>query len=93
MPSYTVLQRGFYDNKLYDPEGKRRQLSTDSPIDPLPSWLEPIKETAKDAKNRKERDRKATIAAKKSKDKDTEEIQGASFMDEPAVKGANVETL
>ena len=32
MPTYKVKARGFFDGKLYDPEGKRQTLTTDKPF-------------------------------------------------------------
>lgn len=39
MPNYNVVARGFMHGRLYDPQGKRRTLSTDMPLKPVPSWL------------------------------------------------------
>ncbi len=41
MPSYKVRSRGFFNGKLYDPEGKRPILFTDKPFSKksMPSWL------------------------------------------------------
>lgn len=49
MPNYNVVARGFMHGRLYDPQGKRRTLSTDMPLKPVPSWLEPVTD-AKPAK-------------------------------------------
>ena len=44
MPKYTVIQDGFHGGMLYSPNGKRRTLTTAKPLDPVPSWLKPVKE-------------------------------------------------
>jgi len=53
MPSYKVLEPGFFNGRLYHPEGKRKILHADKPFpskdkkEQVPSWLEAIKaETA-----------------------------------------------
>ena len=45
MPQYKVKdgQKGFFDGKLYDSNGKRPILVTDKPLKPVPSWLLPIR--------------------------------------------------
>lgn len=48
MPSYKVLEKGFYGGRIYDPQGKRKVLHTDKPFpsekgkEQVPSWLEAI---------------------------------------------------
>lgn len=49
MPSYKVISKGFFDGRMYDPDGKRRVLHTEKPFpskdkkEQVPSWLEAIK--------------------------------------------------
>ena len=52
MPQYKVKSVGFYEGKLYDPEGKRKVLNTDKPFPKgkIPSWVEPITAAIKTAK-------------------------------------------
>jgi len=52
MPQYKVKSIGFYDGKLYDPEGKRKVLNTVKPFPKgkTPSWLEPLSATKKPVK-------------------------------------------
>ena len=89
MPSYQVLEKGFYDGMMYDPAGKRRTLHVDKPFKKCPSWLKPMKaETGAAAKKR------VTTAKKDAKKvaDDTAEIKGASFMGDGS-NGSTVETL
>ena len=67
MPSYRVKEKGFFDGKMFDPEGKRPILTVDKPFTKknMPSWVEPIKETAAQSKARQAAEKKATAAAKK----------------------------
>jgi hypothetical protein len=92
MPSYTVLEKGFYGGRLYDPTGKRRTLHVDTPFKKCPSWLKPIKaESAAAAKKRLTGEK----ANAKQVAKDADDVKGASFLDDPAAAGAGstIETL
>lgn len=81
MPSYKVLERGFYDGKLYDPNGKRKVLTTSAKIKKVPSWLEPIKgETGAEAKARQAEESKKAEEAKKKAEEDLKEIESATFI-------------
>lgn len=85
MPTYKVIAQGFYNKTLHKPGHPRHGvLTTDKPLKPVPSWLEPMKEDATAAKKR------ATSKAKavKKKAADDAEIEKASFMD-----NGNIETL
>lgn len=42
MPTYKVIEKGFFDGVTYDPKGKRPFLETDKPLKKCPLWLEPI---------------------------------------------------
>ena len=43
MHQYKVISKGFMNGMSYDPEGKRRILYSETPLDPVPAWLKPIK--------------------------------------------------
>lgn len=101
MPSYKVLQKGFYGGRQYDPAGKRPVLHTDKPFpskggkEQVPSWLEATAkpETAAQAKARKAAETKAANAAKKKAEQDQKDIAEASFMGEGESGQSAVETL
>ena len=44
MPRYTVLAPGFMHGRTYAPNSKRSIVHTESPLDPIPSWLKEIRE-------------------------------------------------
>jgi len=50
MPSYKVLESGFYGGRMYAPDGKRPVLHTDKPFpskdgkEQIPKWVERIGE-------------------------------------------------
>ncbi len=71
MPGYKVLEKGFFGGMTYDPEGKRKELHTDKPLDPVPSWLEPLPEET--AKTRDTRLRKEKKQQKKNTDKNKQD--------------------
>lgn len=80
MPSYKVINTGFYDKKLYSPDGKRNILVTDKPFKKIPSWLEPLKgETASQVKARKEAEAKQAEANKKEVEESKKEIEKVNF--------------
>ncbi len=57
MPQYKVIAPGFYDGRLYDPQGKRKTLSIDLPFNkknPMPTWLTKIPEESKALKEKRE---------------------------------------
>lgn len=101
MPSYKVLQKGFYGGRQYDPAGKRPVLHTDKPFpskdgkEQVPSWLEATAkpETPAQAKARKAAETKAANAAKKQAEQDKKDIAEASFMGEGESGQSAVETL
>ena len=101
MPSYKVLQKGFYGGRQYDPAGKRPVLHTDKPFpskggkEQVPSWLEATAkpETPAQAKTRKAAQAKAREAAKKQAEQDQKDIAEASFMGEGESGQSAVETL
>ena len=69
MPSYKAKSKGFYGGKLYGPSEKRQILRTEKKLSPVPSWLEPIKETRKPAAAAKKKVAKKKAAKKSSKTK------------------------
>ena len=99
MPSYKVLEQGFFDGKLYSPTGKRRVLHTDNPfpkkgkIEQVPKWLTPLEgKTDAEVKKLKAAEIKASKVASDIKDKADRDIREMSFMGEG--ESANiVETL
>lgn len=92
MPSYKVKRMGFFDGRLYDPEGKRPVLHTDQELKPIPNWLEPIEsETTAQAKKRKAAESRAAKAAVKKAEADKQDIATASFMGDG--ESSNIETL
>lgn len=104
MPQYRVKQgeKGFFNGRLYDSNGKRPVLTTDEPLDPIPSWVEPIKfasdQDAEDAiamtKAAEEREAEEAAAAQDAQDK---EIKSVTFTEAPNPtapgKAPAVETL
>lgn len=93
MPKYKVNSRGFYQGRLYDPEGKRSFIFTDKPFNPVPSWVEPIKsETLAEKKKRLAKEKKLSEAEKKKAAEDQKEIENLNFMGD-GEKSSAVETL
>lgn len=96
MPSYKVLETGFFDGRQYSPEGKRPVLHTDKSFpkgrnkkEQVPSWLERIKDET--AAQKGDRNKSSDVAVKKAED-DQKEIDNASFLGE-GEKSSTVETL
>ena len=88
MPKYKVKEKGFFDGKLYDPEGKRRHVYVNKPFKKCPSWLEPMKaETAAEKKKREAAEKRQQKIDAEKAEIDKAEIEGASFL------GSTVETL
>lgn len=100
MPSYKVIEQGFFNGELYKPNGKRSVLHTDEEFpkgkdkkEQVPSWLERIKdETAAEKKKRVATEKKDAVAAKKKAADDQKDISDASFMGD-GENSASVETL
>lgn len=101
MPSYKVVKKGFHGGRMYDPEGKRNMLHTETPFpskdkkEQVPSWLEATEtETAAQAAARKGAETRAANAAKKQAEEDQKAISEASFLGEgEAASNSAVETL
>jgi len=94
MPRYKVKEKGFYNSKTYDPNGKRPFLYTDKPLKPVPSWLEPMKaETAAQKKKRLAAEKKAAKEAEKKAKSDQKDIDDLTFMGDGQKADSTVETL
>lgn len=85
MPQYKVKvgQKGFYDGKLYDSQGKRPILVTDKPLKPVPKWVEPLKVksvTAEEqaAAQKAAEEAKAAAEAAKKAEKEAAEAKAAA---------------
>jgi hypothetical protein len=89
MPTYKVIEPGFRGGTLHKPNHPRHGVvTTDKPLDPIPSWLELTKNETPAKKN------KSTAAAKTAAKKvadDKAAVEGASFLMAPG--GSAVETL
>lgn len=77
MFSYKAKEPGFYEGKLYSPEGKRPVLKLKDKLKNVPTWLELVDGEVKSKRgaNKRKEDRK--------------EIEGTSFLDgenKPTVK-------
>lgn len=93
MPKYRVKNKGFYDGKTYDPNGKRNFIFTDKPLKPVPSWVEPVKaETPSEKKKRLATEKKAAIAAEKKAAEDKQAVEDLTFMGDGEAS-TGVETL
>jgi len=98
MPSYKVTAPGFFDGKLYSPEGKRPILYTDTPFskkNPMPSWLEEMSSKESTAARKKhEAQEKADAAAQEKAAQDRKDIEDASFLGSgESSPGSTVETI
>lgn len=90
MPQYRVTAPGFYDGKLYDPNGKRRVLTVAKAFTKkdLPSWLVLMKkgetvETKVDSKD--------SADEGMTQEEQQAEIDAVTFTEPP--KSTQVETL
>lgn len=66
MPTYKVIAPGFYGGNYYDPEGKRKTLTTDKPFtkkNKMPSWLAVMPDESKVVKAKREAQEKSRNAA------------------------------
>lgn len=107
MPTYKVINPGFYGGKLYDPEGKRKTLTTDKPFakKSMPSWLTDMPKESKAVREKREaQEASEAVAAEQKAQQDQEDINNASsegdgketsFLGKvvDAVTGSKVETL
>ncbi len=95
MPKYEVIEKGFYQGKLYDPNGKRRNLFTEKAFKKAPSWLKAVKaESAAEKKKREAAEKDALAADQKKADEDKKAIEDMNFMGEGEKSQSSVvETL
>lgn len=93
MPKYRVKEKGFFQGKIYSPDGKRPFINTDKPLKPVPEWVEPVKaETAAEKKKRIATEKKQATADKKKAEQDQQDVDDLTFMGE-GQKASTVETL
>ncbi|MCK4518436.1 hypothetical protein KAT92_06670 [Candidatus Babeliales bacterium] len=96
MPRYKVIAPGFYDGKLYNPEGKRRVLNTDKPFtkkNPMPSWLADTPKESEAVRKKREAQETSQAEADSAKaEQDKEDIADASFLGDGET-GSSVETI
>ena len=93
MPKYEVIAKGFYQGRLYDPNGKRKNLFSDKPLKKVPSWLKAVKaESAAEKKKRESLEKKTNAADQKKAAEDKKAVEDMNFMGE-GEKSSAVETL
>ena len=92
MPSYKVLEPGFYGGRMYSPRGKRPVLHTDKPFKKVPSWLEPLKDTNKAAAARKKAESARKKADQEAAAEDKKLVDSVTFTSDPSLSGP-IETL
>lgn len=91
MPTYEVIEQGFFKGQMYDPNGKRRVLQTDAPLKPVPKWLKAVKEISETAAEKKKRlDDEAAMVEVNAQNK--RDIDAVTFQNPPSLSNA-VETL
>lgn len=91
MPNYEVLEPGFYNGKLYDPSGKRRIVTTDKPLNPVPKWLKAVKVKAETAAEKEQR-LKDDASAAELDDENKRAVAAVTFQNPPSLSNS-VETL
>ena len=80
MPTYKVIEKGFFDGVTYDPNGKRKVLTTDAPLKKLPAWLEPMKgESPQQKAARTKAENKAKEEAAEKAKQDAKDIAAVTF--------------
>jgi len=91
MPTYEVIEQGFFKGQMYDPNGKRRVLQTDTPLKPVPKWLKAVKDVTETAAEKKQRladeAAQAEVNAQNKRD-----IDAVTFQNPPSLSNT-VETL
>ena len=106
MPSYKVLEPGFFNGRLYHPEGKRAVLHTDKPfpfkvnketgkntkVENVPSWLKRLAEETAAQKKKREAAEAAAAEANEKAAADQKDIKDANFLGD-GEKSKTVETL
>jgi hypothetical protein len=88
MPSYRVIRLGFFDGRLYDPEGKRTLLHVEKELTQVPSWLVLVDEAKSSKKDEKNNLKQAVKRATRDKKKIDE-----SFLMGEGERASTVETL
>lgn len=89
MPTYKVLEPGFFEGTYRVPGGQHDPVVTDKKLDPVPSWLKPV---ADEHPSKAESKKKTAEEKKAAVNQQKEEVKGASFMD-GGQKSGGVETL
>ena len=107
MPRYQVIAPGFFGGKYYNPEGKRRTLTTSKPFPKkeLPSWLAPMPKESEAVRKKREAQEASQVATDDEKAKqDQQDINDVSFLGDgetagntaagdTAAAGSKVETI
>jgi len=91
MPTYEVITTGFYNGNMYDPQGKRRVLTTDKPLSPVPSWLKSVKVKTETPAEKAQR-LSDELSMKEFDDQNKRDIAAVTFQNPPSLSNA-VETL
>ena len=93
MALYQVIAEGFYEGKLFQPNGKRNKLYREKAFKQCPSWLKPIKEmTAAEKKAEAAAAKKAAEQQEKDAAEKKTEVDSVTFIDTPDAS-SKVETL
>lgn len=91
MPTYEVIEQGFFKGQMYDPNGKRRVLQTDAPLKPVPKWLKAVKDVTETAAEKKQR-LADEVALAEVNAQNKRDIDAVTFQNPPSLSNA-VETL
>lgn len=97
MPQYLAKELGFFGTgktaTLYGPGTKRPYVVTDEPLDPIPSWLEPVKD-APVSDEAVLADMTANVnAGVQARQEADREIAAVTFITQPPVGGSIIETF
>lgn len=79
MPQYRAKEKGFWNGELYGPDTKRPIVITDSPLKPIPKWLEPMKNESRSAASQAKADADYKKAQKKLKEAKEAEKKAAKL--------------
>lgn len=108
MPRYKVIETGFFNGKMYSPNGKRKELHTAEPfpkstkglkkgqkgVEQVPSWLKRLPDQSPaEEQARIAVEEAEALAAAEALANDQKEIENASFMGEGEKADSGVETL
>ena len=84
MPRYKVDAPGFYEGRLYDPNGKRKFLNVDKPFtkkNKKPSWVSDMPQESEVVRLKREAQEASQLAADAEKaEQDEKDINEASFL-------------